>query len=80
VAYLTQRLRPHERLDLRIRRLGRRIDWNWDDEDDLPPDRPRGMHRKTFERHLAVIEDVEEKQEEDFLLFLQRLATRYGDG
>lgn len=76
VSYLSQRLRTHQRLDLRARRLGRRIDWNRDDDAEVPPDRPRGMHRKTFERHLAAIEEVEEKREEDFLLFLRRLLKR----
>jgi hypothetical protein len=80
VAYLTQRLSPHDRLDLRRRRLGRRIHWNWDDEDELPPDRPRGMHRQTFERHLAAVEEVEEQREEDDLLFLKRLSKRFGAG
>jgi hypothetical protein len=77
VAYLTQRLPPHERLDLRIERLRRRVHWiQDDDDDDLPPHRPRGMHRKTFERHLAAIEEVEERREEDFMFFLKRLASR----
>lgn len=75
LAYTSQRLRHSGRLALRAEKLAIRAKVEWD-PDDLPPDRPRGMHRRTFKRRLAALKSVQAELDADFHSWLRR---RFGE-
>jgi hypothetical protein len=76
LAYASQSLPYHGRLALRAEKLAKRTKVEWDPDDVLLPDRPHGMHRRTFKRRLTALKNVQAELDADFDRWLRR---RFGD-
>lgn len=65
LAYPTNRMRRFQRLEHRSKRIEERLHWGEDDE----PCRPKGMHKKTFDRlvseYEALIDEASEAYQEE---------------
>jgi len=66
LTHQSQRDEPIQRSHTRQRRLYRRLGATYDHYGQLPPPRPKGMHRATYERILAELDVAMETHEEIF--------------
>ena len=75
LAHTSQRLAPLDRLAYRARVLATRLDAEWEPLG-LPPEKPKAMHWRTYDRCLAALEEVEEAWNELWLGLLTRLLKQ----
>lgn len=83
LAYNSQRVTTLDRSHNRQRRLYRKLGAEYEDFEQTPPRRPKGMHRRTYERLTAELYDAMEAHDEIFeigaaaiLARLMKLDTR----
>jgi hypothetical protein len=68
LGYFTQQLARPDRHTYRVRRFVRRhLDAEWTPCGARPP-RPKGMHRRTFRRHMEALARMERQRDDFFLL------------
>lgn len=76
--YRSQRERPIQRSHDRLRRLYRKIGGTYQYFEDPTPARPKGMHRRTYERLVQAVERAEVEHDRVWLAGSQRLLQRLG--
>jgi hypothetical protein len=69
--YRSQRITALDRSHDRQRRLYRKLGADYEDFEQPPPLRPKGMHRRTYERLTAELHDATEQHD---LLFMTAAA------
>lgn len=78
LGYACQRETRTDRLMRRARKLHRALGGAGQDVDGDTPEKPKGMHWRTYERRLAEWTGAVERADEVFLMSLAPLLSRYG--
>jgi hypothetical protein len=76
LGYAIQRDRPMDRAHHRLRRLHRKLGADYDGPDGMPPERPKWMRQRTYDRVVQQIEAGEDHLDVVFTLGAQRLLVR----
>jgi len=76
--YRSQRETHIQRSHDRLRRLYGKLDGNYQYFEDPIPERPKGMHRRTYERLAGAIERAEDEHDRVWLAGSLRLLQRWG--
>jgi hypothetical protein len=76
LGYRAQRSGQMDQAHLRLARLHRKLGADYDGPDGLPPERPKWMRQRTYERVIQQIDDGEERLDIVFIAGAQRLLGR----
>ena len=70
-----QRDRPMDRAHHRLRRLHRKLGADYDGPDGMPPERPKWMRQRTYDRVVQQIEAGEDRLDHVFMVGMQRILA-----
>jgi hypothetical protein len=75
LGYAIQRDRPMDRAHHRLRRLHRKLGADYDGPDGMPPERPKWMRQRTYDRVVQQIEAGEDRLDHVFMVGMQRILA-----